>query len=401
MRLLSADFARVLAPALSLALAVPSATPLGAQAAQAAQATQTEERGAFVVRLGVDTLGVENFARSKDRVVVDAVVRTPTTVVRHYELSLTPTGAPAKLVYEGRRVNNSGPPTLATVTFGRDTTVMDLKLGDSTATMRIAARDPIPYVNNAFAMIEVATRQAAAAKKDSLAMTLVPLGSPQTTPLPMARRGKDTLTIWYFGDPMHARVDKEGRILGLEGLSTTNKVVVDRVPVADLAAFTTAWVARDSAGRGVGQLSPRDSLAATVGNAHVTVNYGRPSKRGRKIFGGVVPYDQVWRTGANAATAFTTDAPLQIGGTTVPAGSYTLFTLPSRSGWKLIINKQTGQWGTEYHSDQDLARVNLSARALAEPVEQFTIGVEPSGSGGVLKMTWDDTELSVPITPKG
>jgi hypothetical protein len=116
--------------------------------------------------------------------------------------------------------------------------------------MRIAARDPIPYVNNAFAMIEVATRQAAAAKKDSLAMTLVPLGSPQTTPLPMARRGKDTLTIWYFGDPMHARVDKEGRILGLEGLSTTNKVVVDRVPVADLAAFTTAWVARDSAGRG-------------------------------------------------------------------------------------------------------------------------------------------------------
>jgi hypothetical protein len=133
----------------------------------------------------------------------------------------------------------------------------------------------------------------------------------------------------------------------------------------------------------------------------MTVNYGRPSKRGRKIFGGVVPYDQVWRTGANAATAFTTDAPLQIGGTTVPAGSYTLFTLPSRSGWKLIINKQTGQWGTEYHSDQDLARVNLSARALAEPVEQFTIGVEPSGSGGVLKMTWDDTELSVPITPKG
>src|SRR5271166_473358 len=101
----------------------------------------------------------------------------------------------------------------------------------------------------------------------------------------------------------------------------------------------------------------------------VTIQYSRPSMRGRKILGGLVPYDEVWRTGANAATSLKTNVDLNIGGASVPAGSYTLYSLPGANAWKLIINKQTGQWGTEYSQSQDLARVDMKVGQLPSALE--------------------------------
>ncbi|HVE79159.1 MAG TPA: DUF2911 domain-containing protein [Gemmatimonadaceae bacterium] len=147
--------------------------------------------------------------------------------------------------------------------------------------------------------------------------------------------------------------------------------------------------------------SPRDSAMQMIGGAHVMVDYSRPSKRGRQIFGGLVPYDQVWRTGANAATTFVTSRDLVVGGTSIPAGTYSLYTLPSAKGWKLIINKQAGQWGTEYNESQDLARVDLKVETVRAPVEKFTIAIEPQGTtGGTLALSWDTTRASVPFTIK-
>jgi hypothetical protein len=117
-------------------------------------------------------------------------------------------------------------------------------------------------------------------------------------------------------------------------------------------------------------------------------------KRGREIFGNVVPWHSVWRTGANAATQLNTPVDLVIGGTTVPAGKYTLWTLPTPGGWKLIVNKQTGQWGTVYDAAQDVVRVDANVVTLAAPVEQFVIAFEP----GMLVMTWDRARVTVPIS---
>jgi hypothetical protein len=139
--------------------------------------------------------------------------------------------------------------------------------------------------------------------------------------------------------------------------------------------------------------SPHETVRATVDGAKVSIEYGRPYMRGRKIVGGLVPYGRVWRTGADQSTTLTTDAPLVIGNVAVPAGQVSLYTLPSPQGWKLIINKQTGQWGTEYNEAQDLARVDLTGRTLAAPLDQFTITLE----GGQLKLAWELTELSVPV----
>ncbi|PYY14597.1 MAG: hypothetical protein DMG61_09410 [Acidobacteria bacterium] len=148
---------------------------------------------------------------------------------------------------------------------------------------------------------------------------------------------------------------------------------------------------------------PSPPGTAAVGFADgkkVTIEYSRPYAKGRKIVGGLVPYDQVWRTGANEATLLKTDADLEIGGTTVPAGSYTLWTIPSSGSWKLIINKQTGQWGTNYDQSQDLARVNMTVSSLPQ-VEQFTISFDKTGGDSAkLNLDWEKTRASVDLKEK-
>jgi hypothetical protein len=157
--------------------------------------------------------------------------------------------------------------------------------------------------------------------------------------------------------------------------------------------MANSFAAREKTGGGLGNLSPRDSVKTTVAGANLYVDYGRPSKRGRTVIGGVlVPYGDVWRTGANAATQFRTDKPLDFGGKVVPAGFYTLWTLPSLHGWKLMFNSQTGQWGTEHDPARDVVTIDMLVDdTLTQPVEKFTIGIEPIPDGGVLYMDWDTT----------
>ena len=154
------------------------------------------------------------------------------------------------------------------------------------------------------------------------------------------------------------------------------------------------------------RLSPHETISQVVDGNRVMVVYGRPytkhPKTGevRKIWGGLVPYGKVWRVGADEATLFITQKPLLIGDTAVPTGAYTLFLLPSDDGSaKLIINKDLGGWGLSYAEKDDLARVDLKKAALDAPVNQFTIAIAKApGGGGLLKLSWENTEYSVPFT---
>jgi hypothetical protein len=146
-------------------------------------------------------------------------------------------------------------------------------------------------------------------------------------------------------------------------------------------------------------LSPPAKAEAVIAGNPISIDYSAPSKRERVIMGGLVPFDKVWRTGANAATTLRTEADLMVGDLHVPAGTYTLFTIPGESGWTLIVNRQTGQWGTNYDATKDLGRVPMTVRALDDTVEMFVISIEPGeGSNGNLKMTWDNVEASVPLS---
>jgi hypothetical protein len=147
------------------------------------------------------------------------------------------------------------------------------------------------------------------------------------------------------------------------------------------------------------RVSPHETVEMTLNGKKISVTYGRPSMKGRKVVGGqLVPYGQVWRTGADEATVLTTDADLTIGTLAVPKGSYSIFTLPSESGWKLIVNKVDKQWGAfRYDEKQDLGRVDMKVAATSAPIEQFTITLAKAGEGGVMKMEWENTSASVNI----
>jgi hypothetical protein len=147
--------------------------------------------------------------------------------------------------------------------------------------------------------------------------------------------------------------------------------------------------------------SPRDSVELSLAGKKISINYSRPFARGRRIFGIVVPFDSVWRTGANAATALSTDADLDLGGVSLPKGKYSLWTLPSEKSWKLIVNKKVGAGPPQYDQKEDFARIDMKMAQLETPVDQFTISLERAGSNaGVLKLAWENTQVSVDFNVK-
>jgi hypothetical protein len=387
------------AAAILIATLVACAPPAGQTAAS--PVISGPETGAFIVRLGADTVAVERFTRTADQLEGDMVVRTPNTRIVHYVITLGPGGQPTRAEYTLRRPDGSAVPNaprFVNLTFGADT-VVSVVMRDTAITRRIAARNAFPSAGSSFAMVELGLRNLVASGRDSADIVMIGFGATNASIFPTRILRPDSARItWFGGSPQYVRMDRAGRILALDASPTTFKVKVDRLPNADIAAIATAFAAAEQSGRAF-TMSVRDTVRANVGRANLLVDYGRPLRRGRTIFGGVVPFDSVWRTGANAATQFRTDADLSMGGVTIPAGTYTLWTVPSRTGaWKLVVNKQTGQWGTVYDPKQDLAQIDLRTETVATSVDRFTITIEPQGDGGVLAMAWDRTRAWVPFT---
>jgi Protein of unknown function (DUF2911) len=148
--------------------------------------------------------------------------------------------------------------------------------------------------------------------------------------------------------------------------------------------------------------SPAASATCDLGGGKsIQTDYSSPRMKGRKIFGGLVPYGEVWRTGANEATTFVPSTEVVVGGKTVPAGKYSMFTLPTADKWTLIINKKIGEWGIPYkYQSDELARIDMKVSKLPSPVENFTISYEKTGMGCTMNMEWETTRASVDITPK-
>jgi hypothetical protein len=358
------------------------------------------ETGAFIVRLGSDTVAIERYTRTADRVEGDIVLRSPTRV-GHYVIMLGPDGRPTSAEYAVRRPDGSlvpNAPRGMSLTFGADSAVSVVTV-DSVITRRVAVRNAFPSLGTSFAMTELALRNLIASGRDSGEVAMLAFGAPNASVFPVRVFRPDSARItWFGGSPQYVRLDRGGRIIALDATPTTFKVRVDRLPNADIPAIANAFAAAESGGSRF-VMSVRDTVRATVGRANLLVDYGRPLRRGRTIFGGIVPFDTVWRTGANAATQFRTDVDLSMGGVTIPAGTYTLWTVPSRTGpWKLVVNRQTGQWGTVYDPARDLARIDLRTETVDTPVERFTITVEPQADGGILAIAWDRTRASVPFT---
>jgi hypothetical protein len=381
------------------ALVVPAAAALSLTACETGP-----RQTAFIDRLGTDTMAIEVYTRTADRIEGDVLVRSPVTRVAHYVGELSPEGTISRfeVAWKTPAENPEGPPPQEfTVTMEGDSATVERKGGETEGTMRVATPPgTIPVVGTTpitYAVLEQAVKQAIAEGADSLPLTLLS-ASGRMRPNALVRHSTDSVSVDFFGSPMVASVESDGRVSGRSGEQTTMKVVGERVSRIDVDNLASDFAARDARGEGLGVPSPGATLEKQAGGANFEVVYSRPATRGREIFGGLVPWNEVWRTGANAATIFTTDRNLVMGDARIPAGSYTLWTIFTPESATLIINSQTGQWGTAYDATQDFVRVPLTQETLSEPVERFAIDIEEADGGAVLQLSWDTSRFSIPMT---
>ena len=365
------------------------------------------EHGAFVMTLGKDTVAIDQYASTARFLDGALLLRSPVTRVASYKARLREDGTIVRI--ETRwwtPAPDAGPPQPPDMvaTFSDDSVRIDYMRGDQIQTTTVAARrGTVPLVHSVYSAVlyEQALRQGFAGNgRDFSANWLALDRRAQVSNTPVARRGEDSVSIGYFAGTLVAKVDDTGHILGLHGRESTAKYEAQRVADVDMELMAADFGARDAAGQGLGTMSPRDTARGSIEGAMLEVDYSRPSKRDRVIWGGVVPWNTVWRTGANQATHFTTDHDLVVDGVDVPAGTYTLFTLPTADQTQLIISKQTGQWGTVYREENDLARITMRVGQLEQPVEKFTITLGELDGTGMIALEWDDRRYWVPFEVK-
>lgn len=377
-----------------------------APAAIMAQPAGADSAG-YVTRLGIDTLAIERFVRTRDRVEAEVLLRIPTTTRTTYVMELGPNGDMRRLestTYDPRS-GSAEAVRRSIIERDGDTLRVTQGLGENLQRRAVAApRGTLPFIDMIHWPYEIALVRLAASDARSIDQPL--LSGARVSEFVLERIGEDSMTITHPSrGTMRVSVDKNGRLLGLDAGATTRKLMVTREPWMPLTGYVEQWAALDAAGKSLGALSGRGETRETVTGATLTVDFGTPAKRGRQIWGALVPFGKVWRTGANRATHFTTDRDLVLGSGSdtlaVPAGQYTLFSIPDRDGGVLIVSKKTDITGTAYDPAHDLGRVRLVKRPIEEPVEIFNIAVAPESQGGALRLQWDETELVVPFAVRG
>lgn len=366
--------------------------------AACSQNMSTSNSAAYITLLGNDTLAVEQFEKTDNGMQAEVILRSPEISFTSYELELGETGEIQKMV------KRSHSPEEGFAGEGEVTQTI-LNVNDSlvveTAANEGPKRQAVPYEKGALPFIdmvhwpfEVVLNNAAASLQDSISQPM--LTGPRLSTFIIAKISEDSMTIRHpFRGVMGVDVNENGDLMHLDAGLTTRKLKVHRVPKVDIDALGERFASMDQSGTPFGELSGAESEDFSFKGADFHVEYGSPLKRGREIFGGIVPWGERWRTGANRATHFSTTQDLVIGDLNVPAGEYTLFTIPEPEGGTLIINKQTGQNGQNYDGSRDLGRVPMEINTQPEATERFTIRVEEANPGGVLKLIWDRTVFSV------
>lgn len=371
-------YASSLAGALFAAsLAAPALTPLAAQSAS------------FVYRLGKDTAAVEQYTRTATAMTGDMVQRNGPTVTRiQYQVDIARDGRPTAATFKRLQQDGSVAPNGPRETrlrFTADSVVREIVFADSVQRRAFAAPNAL-IVSPTF-LYGLAEFIAVAGKAGRNMDSLPAIGLTGNLGYAgLAKHAGDTVRLRGGGYAMLMRFDANGRMQFVDGTFTTNKSVAARGNGGlDMAALAKSM-------KPMGTLSLRDVARGAFGQGGIVlVDYGRPSVRERTVWGGtLVPFDSVWRAGANDAThLFTTRTLAFADGSTVPPGQYSLFVLHTAGGTYLIINKQTGQWGTQYDKAQDVARVAMTLKPTPSFVEELTVSVRNTGGmNGAIEFAW-------------
>jgi hypothetical protein len=377
--------------------------------------TAPAKRYGFITMLGHDTISIEDINRQGNTLTSDEADRFPRVRIRHTVVNLNDDGSIRHLEMDIYTPSEPSGQRDRKVVADVANNKVHLSKTDSTGTVN---RDfatggslVVAHVPQMYSLYEL---YFAAAEKKSEASKLAagtpvkmrqfyidrefdrfPLGEAIVTPL---GKGKAEVTHDWLSGTGEAVMDS-GYMLGYSGARTTYKVEVKQLATPpDVKSIASRFEAKETEAGKVRSLSVPDSLRAQIGSAVFAVDYSRPLLRGRTLLGDVIPYDRIWRTGANAATQFSTSTPIKLAGMQVPAGTYTLFTAPHTSGVDLIVSKRTGEWGTEYTPSMDLGRVRMISEVATAPVEEFTISILPGDNRhGKLVLEWGLFRWIAPI----
>ena len=357
-------------------------------------ATLIAQDATIVYRLGRDTVAVEHFSRTATHFSGETVTRTGPAVVRtQYDITLSG-GKPTAAVVRRRRADGSpipNNPTEVRFTFAADTARREIVWSDSTRVQSFAARNAfvaLPVFS--YAPFELIYARGTGSRDSVVAIGL----AGNLSVIGLQAHAGDTVRMRGGPYQMLVRFDREGRLQYVDGTLTTNKAIGTRMPgKADIAAIAAAM-------KPTGVLSPRATAYAGFNQGPIFINYGRPAVRERTVWGGVlIPLDSIWRTGANEATHLATSKAIVLGELALAPGLYSLWTQHTQSGTFLIINKQVGQWGTEYHAEHDVGRVKMELAKTPEHIEDFTITIRPTGPGrGVIDLAWGDSVATATFT---
>jgi hypothetical protein len=383
----------------------------------ACRPAEPEQQYGFIARLGNDTISVESVTRRGNTVLVDGVDRFPRVRRRHTEVDLGPGSTIRKLVMDINTPSEPANERERRVTVDVTADSVHIVKTDDAGTLRhnfatngAVAMAHVPQMYSLYELyFDAAFARAAALKRvagDTVQLRQFYIDR-EFDRFPL-HRGVVRLLADHRAEIQHdwlsgtgqATFDSTGRMLTYSGARTTYLVEVTRLSTPpDIRVIADKWVALEAAkGGGVSELSPRDTVRSSIGPASITIDYSRPHARGRVLVGNIIPYDRVWRTGANAATQFTTSAPVRLAGIQLAAGTYTLWTMPHENGVDLIVNGQSGQWGTQYDRSRDVGTARMKSAALATPVDQFTISVPATDARhGTLTMEWGSFRWTAPI----
>jgi hypothetical protein len=373
------------------------AVPAALLAAVLLPSIMAAQDGVIVYRLGRDTVAVERFARTPTRFSGEMVTRSGPAVVRtQYDITVA-NGRPTAAIVRRRAADGTALPNAPTeyrFSFGADSATREVVWPDSVQRRSFAARHAfVAMPVFAYAPMELINAFArSGGRRDSV--PVVPLGGNNLGLFGLETAGGDTLRMRGGPYAMLMRFDREGRLQSVDGSFTTNKSLGTRVGGnVDIAAIAQAM-------RPTGILSPRLTAYAPFAQGPIFINYGSPAVRGRTVWGGtLVPFDSIWRTGANEATHLATSKTIQLGDMTLAPGLYTLWTQHTRAGTYLIVNRQVGQWGTQYNAANDIGRVAMDVAAAPSHVEDFTITVRALGQGrGAIDIAWGDKVATAPFT---
>ncbi|MDA0684562.1 MAG: DUF2911 domain-containing protein [Bacteroidetes bacterium] len=385
-----------------LFLIVTFSALLAGCASDSGWAPSPDEPRAFISTLGSDTMAVEVYVRSGDVIEGTLVERSPQTRMTEYRVELNETGHFRSLSWSTMTPSTNpggASPTAGSITIDGDSATVVREGGQNPGMSKVAAPGNVILSlgrtgASMFVFEQVATQRLGGADE----ILIMGTNGSAARANAVQTISTDSISMDYFGNQRVGWVDDQGQLIGISGALTTNKMNSKRVEPFLVGSIADRWAALDLAGQGIGTPSPAATAVAQVDGANIEIQYSQPAKRGRDIWGGLVPNGTVWRTGANAATHLTTSQDLMFGEDTLPAGMYTLWSLWEDGAYSIILNEQTNQWGTAYDGSMDLFRVSATAVALSSVVERFTLSVEDTDSGGDLVLSWDMTQYRVPFT---